>query len=753
MSPIMIRTPVLLYKNIIATNTARKDLIMKKKFKLSTFTKYLLSYILPLIFPIIMMTAYINATLFTEMSKMYQKESQLQLKEIGITFIDTIDRLKIIGEHILMNREILPEPNIQDVNKSIKTIVELKKYAISNNDVEDIAMYVEDDSFLYTSYSTYPINKLSNLPYFNKNIPDNFGNIFEHREIYDIEESINFFKDYSNYNILSQVMKIKNKNVLIMFVLKKDAVNKVLDDNIYYFLDKYDNILFTNTKDDISLYENNKKYVKTSYRTEKYNFNFYKYSNYEVLFKDMIRIKKIFIIMMFVLFVLGSALVIYLMFKNYTPIKAVSEKIRANHKSDVHSIEDIQNAVVSIVDENKALKQSTQVDEFLYALLNGHITMEEQFNETINELGLRSLNANAYYVAVLYFKDYDISNREIDSRPSLTHKDLFKLVKMTLNNEAQGYVLSTFAKGKIIFIGSCDSEDSNSPVMSMLNTQECLKNKVENINICLGNSYNDFLKIPQSYLDASLAVDYRFIKGNNTIIESKNLLVNQDFSKMYPKNLFDQIQYFIESGETDKLSDALNQFITYIKSTDLPLYYVKGLCYNLISIISEIVDKINVQINKPKNRLSYACVLVNYDTIEELVNVINNIANNINMYLKENEELNGNLTINKIKKYIDNNAFSQNFSVQLLADEFNMSYSSISSFFKYHTGETILDYVSQLRMTKAKELLLLNKYTVNKITEMVGYVNVSSFIRKFKQYYGFTPTEFIKQNRGNEINE
>lgn len=436
---------------------------------------------------------------------------------------------------------------------------------------------------------------------------------------------------------------------------------------------------------------------------------------------------------------------------NYVPLNAVTKKIVTSKKSG-DDIKDIQDAVGIIIDENKDLKHKAEVKKFLYSLLNGLVIEKSDFINAINTLKLEKLNCNSYYVAILYFKDYDIINND-NKVLEYSHNEIFPFIETVLKEKAEGYVVDTFSKGRVIFIGCVNDNNQNSIIYNMMNVQEKLKEKVDKVNICLGNTYDDFLEIPKSYLDASLAVDYRFIKGNNTIIESKNLPLNQEFERMYPKNLFEQIQFYLKSGDMDKLYDALNQFTAYIKTEDLPLYYIKGLCYQLINIISEIVEKINLQINTQKNKLSYACVLINYDTVEELVNAIQNIANNINMYIKENEEKNGNPTIIKIKNFINDNAFNQNFSVQLLADEFNMSISSISSFVKYHTGTTILEYITQIRMNEARRLLLTNRYTVNKITEMVGYVNVSSFIRKFKQYYGFTPKEYIKQNEGTVIDE
>ena len=57
-----------------------------------------------------------------------------------------------------------------------------------------------------------------------------------------------------------------------------------------------------------------------------------------------------------------------------------------------------------------------------------------------------------------------------------------------------------------------------------------------------------------------------------------------------------------------------------------------------------------------------------------------------------------------------------------------------------------MDYVTQLRMEYAKALLVKQRHKVKDIAGMAGYMNVSSFIRRFKQCYGVTPEQYAKGN-------
>jgi AraC-like DNA-binding protein len=92
--------------------------------------------------------------------------------------------------------------------------------------------------------------------------------------------------------------------------------------------------------------------------------------------------------------------------------------------------------------------------------------------------------------------------------------------------------------------------------------------------------------------------------------------------------------------------------------------------------------------------------------------------------------------------YIKTKYEDSNFSVQEMADHFNMSLNYLSSYFKEQTGQNIICYLTELRIEKAKQLLLSSDLAIKNVAECSGYFNVSSFIRRFKQIMGVTPGEY-----------
>ncbi len=103
--------------------------------------------------------------------------------------------------------------------------------------------------------------------------------------------------------------------------------------------------------------------------------------------------------------------------------------------------------------------------------------------------------------------------------------------------------------------------------------------------------------------------------------------------------------------------------------------------------------------------------------------------------------------ISRALEYIDKN-WNKNISLDDVAQHVFLCPAYFSSYFKRKTGERFIDRLTAIRMKKAAELLTGNeKLSMSEISEKIGYNHIGYFYRKFKSFYGITPTEYKKQNK------
>jgi two-component system response regulator YesN len=72
-------------------------------------------------------------------------------------------------------------------------------------------------------------------------------------------------------------------------------------------------------------------------------------------------------------------------------------------------------------------------------------------------------------------------------------------------------------------------------------------------------------------------------------------------------------------------------------------------------------------------------------------------------------------------------------------------------FFKNQTGETVLDYVTRIRIEKARELLLKTDLKIYDISIKVGYTDTKYFSKLFKKHYGEVPSKFKERMKFEQI--
>ncbi|MCQ4923085.1 AraC family transcriptional regulator [Tissierella carlieri] len=98
----------------------------------------------------------------------------------------------------------------------------------------------------------------------------------------------------------------------------------------------------------------------------------------------------------------------------------------------------------------------------------------------------------------------------------------------------------------------------------------------------------------------------------------------------------------------------------------------------------------------------------------------------------------------KIEEYVLNNFTRQDFSVDEIAEEVNLSLGYIRQIFRSEKGVTLNDYIISCRIDKAKELLINTDNTAKDISEAVGYYDNRYFYTLFKKKVGMTTEEFRK---------
>ena len=106
--------------------------------------------------------------------------------------------------------------------------------------------------------------------------------------------------------------------------------------------------------------------------------------------------------------------------------------------------------------------------------------------------------------------------------------------------------------------------------------------------------------------------------------------------------------------------------------------------------------------------------------------------------------------IEKAKEYIHLKYAMSDLTLDKVASKVNISPNYFSSLFNQETGMTFIEYLTDIRMDKAKEHLRCSSRKITEIGSLVGYLDSHYFSFIFKKTQNCTPSEYRMQGKGEE---
>ncbi|AOW09970.1 hybrid sensor histidine kinase/response regulator transcription factor [Flavobacterium gilvum] len=103
--------------------------------------------------------------------------------------------------------------------------------------------------------------------------------------------------------------------------------------------------------------------------------------------------------------------------------------------------------------------------------------------------------------------------------------------------------------------------------------------------------------------------------------------------------------------------------------------------------------------------------------------------------------------LNKVILHIHENLEDEEFNINVLSELLNMSRSQFYRKIKALTNQSLLDFVTTIRMNKALEYLMSGDYNISETAYKVGYSMSSNFTRTFTRHFGVSPSKYIESIR------
>lgn len=251
--------------------------------------------------------------------------------------------------------------------------------------------------------------------------------------------------------------------------------------------------------------------------------------------------------------------------------------------------------------------------------------------------------------------------------------------------------------------------------------------------------------IKKSYEEALCALNYKVINGPESLVSYDEIRNISSKPAQIPEEDIQELEKYINEMDNEGCRKTIEKIFRNLnKDGKLSPENLQVLAINLILSGIRKMPFMQLQLNEylGKNILSLESI-AKFRTMEQLKNWIINVICGMNeLMLKQNLPEKRDV-VKEVQEYINRN-FNQEISLADISEKFFINPYYFSQLFKKKTGETYQNYLTGVRMDRAKKLLQETDLKIYEICEMVGYMDVNHFNRVFERREGIKPSNYRK---------
>jgi two-component system response regulator YesN len=208
------------------------------------------------------------------------------------------------------------------------------------------------------------------------------------------------------------------------------------------------------------------------------------------------------------------------------------------------------------------------------------------------------------------------------------------------------------------------------------------------------------------------------------------------------------VENYLRSGSKDEFDEFFNGYIHPLGESALRSNLIRNYIFtDVLLAIAQLVDELDGEMDKVIPELnSMEIVLSNIKTIEQLKEQVYKIVSAALTYRDSLPKGQNKSLIRQAREYIEQHYGDHDLSLHVLAARANLSDSHFSVVFSQETGSTFKEYLTDIRINKAKELLRMTGLRSVDIAYQVGYNDPHYFSSVFKKHTGLSPSEFRSQS-------
>lgn len=372
-------------------------------------------------------------------------------------------------------------------------------------------------------------------------------------------------------------------------------------------------------------------------------------------------------------------------------------------------------------------------EKFMYQWLNGTLSKDD-IDEKAEYFNIpASFKAGRVRIAVI----------EITSTSAKQTEEQLILLRMECRNHIESFyrdtpeiMLLTDAKNQIVILSWNQSSnlvaDCEWLITDLTQSYSC------SISIGIGCEHEMLQEAHAGYQEACRALQYQAFVGRNQVVCFEDMVDNREQPHRSNSELLQQLQFYISIGSSEHATQMLSHIF------DVSFSSVSQFRMAAMDVITECQRAAIEQQIEDEQVLHKETIIrmLTADHLPELIKILEGYVLYVakTIYLKK--QVKEDNLITQVKEYLEKNMSDPNVGVASTAAAFFVSPGHLGRLMKKETGQTFVEYLTNIRMNKAESLLKQTDLKGYEIGEQVGITDPHYFSVLFKKSIGRSMNEY-----------
>lgn len=270
------------------------------------------------------------------------------------------------------------------------------------------------------------------------------------------------------------------------------------------------------------------------------------------------------------------------------------------------------------------------------------------------------------------------------------------------------------------------------------------------VSAAVGDAVAASDEVHESFLSARRYLNYRFFRGPESVLTAEDLHDRSERFAPYPTHISRALVDSLRLGRLREVGRALAEFRQIVEASSYlgALALCDQLIGELLSVFAPLEDETD-GVFEPFRLLSRDLADIDFlqDAMAGIRELCDTIADRLHARVGDKKtEL-----VHRATRYLEAHFADVNVNLELLADVLGVSPGYLGRVFKERAGRYVNDFLNELRVERAKELLLTTDIPAGEIGARIGMQNASYFFTLFKKLVGTTPARFREDAAGRRV--